>query len=1034
MATLPHPSDPRRDWSSCKYCSSVKFKALQDFTWHLRERHCTREGGSYVCRYGQNGVCSSLPVDGVSDADYEDHVLRHHVGITSLAAGTANGSSLQLANVEGRRSSGNLSRRVSYSDAPSLVTEGTKWTVYSGSQNLPAALNDPNRGKQKDFFTKLWGDSFVERTDIPPSPYLPEITPAHFELYLRKIGKRYKKHERMKVTTPQPVENSQLLHSFPNLRVPPSRTPDKLKLEVDAIPRIFLQSNFSLSDNETFSAVYHASGTEPGMGASSSSAIGLSSGKLLQEQLSHYLDMVEVQIAHQVAHKSDAFFLAMRSHDALMEQMTETITVVKSLRSSVKHLDETLVQDSLKILKLKRARSNYVRVYQKLKLMASVRETQPMIQLLLSTPDYVAALDLIQTSQEMLKQELPGILSFRHLGSQLHEMGRLIDKMLSAEFERYATADLNRPLDGLQGVLEGDKLVSIILGLLRQKHFNFIDTYKSEAFTTIRAVVKQLVIEVVAASDGISNEADLSLGDQMQILSVTEWFGLIQRATDTLKNLVLHVKAVYDVMRDAADVSAGVSRSSSQESKSTEENAGRLVSVCEPPDIFLSPEEHERVCNKLDEMLGAVCDSVHERCAQLLCAQPSSSQSASARDSTTSSAHSHNNSVVNGSSVGNNNSHISNPTVGWLVERTTPSQVCSLNKLVENFCEICQQVSGRQSTALRSAFKMQASKFVVRFHQERRNKLSLILDSERWRQADVPAEFQALVARIHSTGIFGPSRSESKAEDNDSEQSISDILQVGNESFAVVGTVLLLVKMTADYCSCASALPVCASALARSVAELLMHFNSRCCQLVLGAGALQSAGLDTITTTNLALASRALQLLLWLIPHVRVHFMGLLSTNSANSTGNALMRTSPSNPLVQLDTVERDVASHVQEIETKVLTIVSSLLSVQLDRWEVKPPVPSQPFRNISRHLSKLHKAIGSIMPEEQVQRLYRGMHRNFKDRVWDHLARIGAVNNGGPQHGVVTAELTFYLETFRSLKVLPLEELGDQTLAEVWR
>ena len=42
--------------------------------------------------------------------------------------------------------------------------------------------------------------------------------------------------------------------------------------------------------------------------------------------------MVEVQIAHQVAHKSDAFFLAMRSHDALMEQMTETIAVVKSLR------------------------------------------------------------------------------------------------------------------------------------------------------------------------------------------------------------------------------------------------------------------------------------------------------------------------------------------------------------------------------------------------------------------------------------------------------------------------------------------------------------------------------------------------------------------------------------------------------------------------------------------------------------------------------------------------------------------------------
>lgn len=71
------------------------------------------------------------------------------------------------------------------------------------------------------------------------------------------------------------------------------------------------------------------------------------------------------------------------------------------------------------------------------------------------------------------------------------------------------------------------------------------------------------------------------------------------------------------------------------------------------------------------------------------------------------------------------------------------------------------------------------------------------------------------------------------------------------------------------------------------------------------------------------------------------------------------MRTSPSNPLVQLDTVERDVSSHVQEIESKVLTIVSSLLSVQLDRWEVKPPVPSQPFRNISRYVSSLYALSG---------------------------------------------------------------------------
>lgn len=49
-------------------------------------------------------------------------------------------------------------------------------------------------------------------------------------------------------------------------------------------------------------------------------------------KLSHYLDIVEVQIAQQVAQKSEAFFIAMTSHDALMEQLTHTINVVKALR------------------------------------------------------------------------------------------------------------------------------------------------------------------------------------------------------------------------------------------------------------------------------------------------------------------------------------------------------------------------------------------------------------------------------------------------------------------------------------------------------------------------------------------------------------------------------------------------------------------------------------------------------------------------------------------------------------------------------
>lgn len=54
-------------------------KSPKEFSQHLRDFHCSKEGGSYVCQYGMNSVCPSLPLEGVSDKDYDDHVLRVHI-------------------------------------------------------------------------------------------------------------------------------------------------------------------------------------------------------------------------------------------------------------------------------------------------------------------------------------------------------------------------------------------------------------------------------------------------------------------------------------------------------------------------------------------------------------------------------------------------------------------------------------------------------------------------------------------------------------------------------------------------------------------------------------------------------------------------------------------------------------------------------------------------------------------------------------------------------------------------------------------
>ncbi|XP_029041161.1 vacuolar protein sorting-associated protein 54 [Osmia bicornis bicornis] len=968
MAKIIKESESFSSILICEYCANLTFKQIEDFVRHLRDQHCSREGGSFVCLYGYNGVCTSLPVEGVSDKDYVAHATKHAI--------------MQ----QQRKRNGHL------------LEPSSSWTVYSAAQNLPAVLNDPFKGKQSNFLTRTWGDSFVEKVDIPKSPYLPEITLQHFESYLKKIARRYRKHFRMNSSVNAPTTPNELLQTFPNLRKVKSL--DRVQFDLSSIPKIFLTPNLDLSQKDNLYAVFPFA--KSGLLNEDSNIV--MHVKQMQEKLSHYLDVVEVRIAEQVASKSQAFFHAMTSHDALMEQLTQTITVLKALRKNIHQVDKHLVNDSLEILRLERARSNRLLVQKKLKLMATVHQSQPMIQLLLSTPDYVAALDLIATTQEILLQELNGVHSFRHLSSQLTEMEKLVDKMLSTEFQRYATADLNRPLGEENTVLDGDKLVSIISGLLRQKQFQFVDTYKEEAVTTVRAVTKQRVIEALAASDCCSDQQAAAL--EVGGLSLAERLTLLHNAIQSLTFLLMRIKAVHSVMQDTVDLAAG--------------------RVCDGsfddaiPDRLLTPAEHSRVTTKLNDMIISICDYCHERMGNLLSAGTNDKEkSQNEKDK--------GNNENQNNKVDEKESQNWNDKSSWLSKRATTNQVCQLANLVEEFTETCEKLCGKQCTGLRSAFKAQASKFIQRFHIELKTKLTLLLESERWKQADVPAEFQSLVTYVYEYKCFPITLL--KVEDRVKKRGIQTFIVVGDEQYAVVGTALMLIQMIQEYCRTGSELIALSGTIGRHLAELLRHYNSRCCQLVLGAEAMQVAGLKTITSTILVLAARSLKLILWFMPFVKSHFQNLAEQNPSRGYG----ASSISGGVALLDSVERDIHAHIKEIESKILTIVDNLLGGQISKWTARPPVPSKSFRNISSYLMKLHEAVSGILPPVEVQTLYRTVNTSFKEKLREQLVKMNIVNNGGPQHGVVTSELTFYLEALRKLKVLPTNELDDNWMSDIW-
>lgn len=679
----------------------------------------------------------------------------------------------------------------------------------------------------------------------------------------------------------------------------------------------------------------------------------------------------------------------MTSQDTIMENMNSATINVRKLRENMRLLDEKLVKNAVNIVTLDRIRTHYGMLYDKMKLMATVHQTQPMIQLLLGTQDYVAALDLISTTQEIVAQELIGIHCFKHLPSQLTEMERLIDKMLATDFEKYSHIDLSRPIscngdnddDDDEPVYDEDKLICIVSGLLRQKNFSFIETYRDEAIVAIRALIKQLVIEVISTSD--DERCLTGAGEVAQYLTISEWVLLLKKATALLLGLLRRIKRVLDVMHQVSAASAGKSALNGDIDESFD------------IETFLSESDHRKVDEKLKEVMNSICNYCSERCANLISSQSLEKHVASA------------------------------------------DEIQHLSEIIRAFGAGCEELSGVQRMPLMAALQAQATKFGNKFHAERKSKTSLLLDNERWKAVEVPAEYQLMIDRI-SNGDFTWNKNDVNSSGQPAKP--SPVLYVDSESFTLVNSALILIQIIHEYCQCASSLPMIATQLSRHLIDLLRTFNSKCCQLVLGAGALRVAGLTTITVGNLALVSRSLGLMIWFIPRIKGHFQQIevrqaTTTNSTGSGGEtAPANVTPNNFINSgYDSIEKDFQSHIKEIESKVLTIVTTLMHNLLNTWDARPPVPSQSFRNISRHFIKLHEALSPILPDQQIHQLYRVVHKNFKDKLRELLIKYNIVNNGGPQHGMVTSELTFYMETLRTLKAMPIDELDDDTLNDIW-
>lgn len=833
-------------WRHCQHCPKKRaFKTADEFRTHLRERHCSKEGGSFVCRYGDHDVCSSLPLEGVSDEDYEAHVAKHHL----------------------------------LREWPDAVVEA-RWTLHRSAQNLPAVLNDPRRSRREaDFFTRTWGDHF---TDAPPAGgdgAASRVSRLLFEPYLAHCARSRR---------PPPSSGDPL---------PPSSS-SAAGGEPLCLPAVFLGPELRLEEPATFAQ-----------------AIPWSAGpsRLLQERLTHYLDVVEVHLARQVSLRSGAFFQAVRSHDTLAERLSGCLSVAASLRAQLARARDQLAGGGLQLLRLWRRQCRQRALCAKLQLLATLHQAQPTIQRLLASGDFARALDFIEASREILALELAGVQSLRHLDAQLAELERHIERSMAADLARGLSRELNRPPDDLAplGQQEEECLVSLVAGMLRlgvqqRPGSSFASLLRDEACTALRAALKACQAEAQSRGE--------------------PWTALLERALGAAERLLHRAHALAGLQRRALEVADPLLATGGEGAK--EEGEGALRGA-----------------------LAALGELAQERCARLVPADAHRSP---------------------------------------LLTGAFPALCLRADQCSEHWARLCHH----RSQALVLALRTQADRFVSCFHEEHKAKLGLLLDGEVWTRVEVPAELQRMVDE------FAPSSSSSSSS---CAAASCPQLWLGGEGYSLAGSSLLLVRMVVEYCGCVRQLPGVGLSVAAKLQELLRLFNSRTSQLVLGAGALHRLGLKTITAGMLALAARCLQLLLAVLPRVKAHFEQHLAATRRDTTRH-------------FDAIAKEYADHVAEIFAKLASIVSNVLDGQLAEWEVKAPVPSPAFRGVARHLSKFHAAVSELLSPGDVAALLQAVHTAFRAHLGRHLARLQISRDGGPQHGLVTQELTFYAEHLRTL------------------
>ena len=839
---------------------------------------------------------------------------------------------------------------------------------------------------------------------------------------------------------------------------------------LSTIPNVYFDENFHLENPRTFDIVSeHAEIVRSPLGgptvehkAANGSVLpprkALATNAILQEKLSWYMDTVEVHLINNISTASTGFFTALGSLKDLQTEAQESITKIQGLREELRTLDREVALSGLEVAATRRRRDN----------VRKLRRATAQVQ---------SVVESVKRTDELVDEGL-----FDQAANQMDKLGRKLCGEPEPNGENEGLIDL-RPLKALQGLDSGlqelhlrigsgfaQRFTTLLLNDLRQHAEKVTPGETLKRWSRQRGVpptymetTDQFRKDLLSSLNGLARASHTAP-------ATAAYREAVQKEMKTLIRKRLPSSSDDDADSMVSISTRGGNKLSQQEKSAILARNLRALDADDSEqlliDIYTSIGEVLRRVSTQVKVLLDVTSSMGSRVSKSPSrspALPSEENRAGidGMDPSRASAHEEMSQALDMSSLLEQAVDTAQTQIIRVLKVRNEQSIrmpkehflrhFTLNRL---FADECEAISGRGGNTLRGVINAQIAGFVQVLGTAEAERVAGKLDNDSWNAQDFSESDDLLLQRILASMSSDPpewtkgvppiwepagsiqtetSKGSSSLTNGTSTPAANGTstpppsktqvkpAYIDGTRFLLVPSVTALLTTIDSFLSLTAALPSMTSQISTCLLEVLRTFNSRSCQLILGAGATRSAGLKNITTKHLALASQALSFIVALVPYMR----------------ECVRRHVPSGQtsiLADFDKTKRLYLDHQSGIHDKLVEIMTSRSQAHVKAMNainfdtVAPTADNKPsayMETLTKETLTLHRVLSRHLNEVDIRIIMLQIFDSYRTQWTKAFTDTSVTTDGGGKRLLLDADCL----NSRLGKIEGFEDIGTDIL-----